>query len=159
MSTTCQLRPLTFLPTSNPPEPAPTVPAPLPDCASTIPALGVGSRPALSRSRLRSASYNRSVVPSARHCFEIPEQRLPRRIVVRQLPPQTAGAHHVEDRVNDRSTRMLFGLATKTHRRHKWLDHRPLRIAQVMRIALTRPNPIKINSSGVALNVHTMTVA
>src|SRR5512144_2698638 len=63
----CRLRPLTFLPPSWPRVARPTVSAPLTDCASTIAAEAIGSRPSASRSWSRSASCTRSRLPSARH--------------------------------------------------------------------------------------------
>ena len=58
--------PRTFLPPSNP-RCSPPTPVVFTDCASTMPALGSGSRPSFSLNRLRRTRFIRSQSPSIRH--------------------------------------------------------------------------------------------
>jgi hypothetical protein len=48
---------------------------------------------------------------------EVPVHRLPRREVAGQLAPRAAGAHNVEDRVDDQPARMLLRTPTRLGRR------------------------------------------
>lgn len=62
-----RLRPLTFLPASNPLVETVTVSAVRTDCESISPALGSTLRPSATRTWSRSASCSRSTVPSSCH--------------------------------------------------------------------------------------------
>ena len=66
-----------------------------------LPALGVGSRPALRRTCSRRASLRARQVPSARPADEVVVDGPPGREVVRQGPPGAAVAVAVEDRIED----------------------------------------------------------
>jgi hypothetical protein len=67
---------------------------------------------------------------------EVPVHRLPRREVLWQLPPRTAGAHHVQDAVDDQPARVLLRTPTGLRRRQQRLDQLPLLIGQVRGIPL-----------------------
>lgn len=62
-TTMCRLRPLTFFPPSKPCVEACTDAVAFTDCASMMPAVGSGSRPAASRTRSRSRSWNSPTRP------------------------------------------------------------------------------------------------
>jgi hypothetical protein len=59
---------------------------------------------------------------------------MPRRGVVRQLPPRASRAIHVEDRLNDPPAWVDRRAAAAAHWHHR-LDHRPLLIGQIRGIA------------------------
>ena len=95
-----RLRPLTFLPPSKPLCSPPT-PVVFTDWASTMPALGSGSRPSFRLKRRRSARF-KCLPGSVDAPFpEVVEHRLPGREVSGQHPPLAAALEAVEDGVAD----------------------------------------------------------
>src|SRR5207248_10328453 len=70
-TTTCRLRPLTFLWASYPRASPPSVDGT--DWLSMLPALGVGFRPSARRTRSRRASWIRASVPLLRHSSKYPQ--------------------------------------------------------------------------------------
>src|SRR5512144_3225485 len=126
----CRLRPLTFLPPSWPRVARPTVSAPLTDCASTIAAEAIGSRP--SASQLVAQRVVHPVQAAVRAPpLEVPEHRLPRRELPRQQPPGAAGAHHVQNRIDDLAARVLLPATGGGRRRQQGFNQPPLLVRQV----------------------------
>src|SRR5512144_2388786 len=100
------------------------------DCASTIAAEAIGSRP--SASQLVAQRVVHPVQAAVRAPpLEVPEHRLPRRELPRQQPPGAAGAHHVQNRVDDLAARVLLPATGGGRRRQQGFNKPPLLVRQV----------------------------
>src|SRR6266536_2006333 len=136
----CRLRPLTFLPASQPRLARGTVSAARTDWESMTAADGAGLRPAWTRTCSRRASWMRSRVPSAAHLanhqYTVPGWGE----VVGQQPPGAAGADQVADRVDDGAQGVLGWPAPLRGggALHKRLQHGPFGIGQRRRVGRGR---------------------
>src|SRR3954447_7539510 len=167
-TTRCRLRPMVFLPASQPREPRPTVAAPGTVWESTAPAEASGSRPAASRTASRSAAWTRSTRAVGNPSLEVEVDGVPGREVVRQLPPRAARPIQVQDRIHDAAAGELRwaaaagALAAGAAHRHQRLDQRPLGIGQIRGIGRGRahaPPWLITDSLSALLSQHVLSLS
>src|SRR3954451_17725401 len=167
-TTRCRLRPLVFLPASQPRVPVPTVAAPDTVWESTAP--GRGHRTASGGVPDRVAQCVVDPVDGAigGPPLEVEVDGVPRREVVCQLPPRAARPIQVQDRIHDAAAGELRrapatgALAAGAAHRHQRLDQRPLGIGQIRGIGRGRahaPPWLITNRLSALLSQHVLSAA
>ena len=100
-----------------------------------IAALGVGSRPILTRVFSRKAVCMRFQVPVVAPGTEITPDRRPRGKVVRQGPPLASGAIHVEERVENLTHVRRARMPACFGRRDQRFQDRPFLLGEIAGVA------------------------
>ena len=90
------------------------------------PAEATGTHPSTSRSRLRNASWTRSMLQSSGHRGKCQYTGPPLRQIMREMMPRATGAQNVEDGVNHLAAGMLLVTARQVRSGTDQFDEPPL---------------------------------